>query len=223
MSERVEGDLRVLLAAGSRELEGRLTRELPAAAIVIGGRCLDGPSLLERAAEPELDAVLAAANLHRLSEETLRAVAERLPIVLLAGPGDDLAQLSELACVVPAGAPTAVVAAALHQAGRSGTRRAGSGRCRRAAVHRRTITRRRTPPPRPERQAGRSRRRPRERQGRPGQDDARDRAGRAVRRGWLAGGASRCGPARRQRRALPGSRSPARAGRAAGGGCPARR
>ena len=123
MSERVEGDLRVLLAAGSRELEGRLTRELPAAAIVIGGRCLDGPSLLERAAEPELDAVLAAANLHRLSEETLRAVAERLPIVLLAGPADDLAQLSELACVVPAGAPTAVVAAALHQAGRSGTRR----------------------------------------------------------------------------------------------------
>lgn len=123
MNERIPGELRVLLAAGSRELEGRLTRELPAAGIVITGRCLDGPSLLERATEPGSDAVLAVANLHRLTGETLRALAESVPLVLLTGPADDLAQLSEFGCVVPAGAPAAVVAAALHQAAQPGIRR----------------------------------------------------------------------------------------------------
>ncbi|MCY4640064.1 MAG: hypothetical protein OXC94_06960, partial [Chloroflexi bacterium] len=95
MSERGDGAVGVLLAVGDRELEGRLRRELPAAGITIRGRCLDGPSLLELAAEPGVDSVLAAADLHRFSEETLRALAARgLPVVLLASAADDAPGLS---------------------------------------------------------------------------------------------------------------------------------
>ncbi len=123
MSHGAEGVVGVLLAVGDRELEGRLTRELPGAGIAIRGRCLDGPSLLELAAEPGVDAVLAAADLHRLSEETLRALAGReLPVVLLATAPDDAAGLARLAGTVPASSPAPVVAEAVRRAIARGAR-----------------------------------------------------------------------------------------------------
>ncbi len=122
-AEGAEGVVGVLLAVGDRELEGRLTRELPGAGIAIRGRCLDGPSLLELATGPEVDAVLAAADLHRLSEETLRALSEReLPVVLLASAPDDAAGLARLAGTVPAASPAPVVAEAVRRAVARGAR-----------------------------------------------------------------------------------------------------
>ena len=123
MSDRGEGGVRVLLAVGDRALEGRLTRELPGAGIAIRGRCLDGPSLLELSAEPGVDAVLAAADLHHLSEETLRALAGRgLPVVLLASAPDDAARLARLGGTVPAASPAPVVADAVKRAVSRGAR-----------------------------------------------------------------------------------------------------
>ena len=91
MIEQDDTVVRVLLAAGDRELERRLSQELAAEGIVIAARCLDGPSLLERAAEPGIDVVLASANLHHLSEPVLLALRERRrPVVLLAGEGADI-------------------------------------------------------------------------------------------------------------------------------------
>ncbi len=122
----MQSDPRVLLAAGSRELERRLSRELAQAGIAIGGRCLDGPSLLERASQPGFDVVLAAAELHRLSDGVLAALRERgLPVVLLAADAADAARLAGLGRVLPAASPGAIVAAALRQAAASGARPAG--------------------------------------------------------------------------------------------------
>ncbi len=122
----MQSDPRVLLAAGSRELERRLTRELAQAGLVVGGRCLDGPSLLERASEPGFDVVLAAAELHRLSEGVLAALRERrLPVVLLAADAGDAARLAGLGRVLPAASPGVIVAAALRQAAAPGARPPG--------------------------------------------------------------------------------------------------
>lgn len=124
----VPGDsaVRVLLAVGNRELERRLTHELAAAGIAIAGRCLDGPSLLERAAEPGVDVVLASADLHRLTDSTLGVLRERrLPVVLLAADADDAERLSTLGRVLPASASGAVVVAALRQAESRGSHFAG--------------------------------------------------------------------------------------------------
>ena len=104
--------VRVLLAVGDRELERRLTHELPEAGVQIAARCLDGPSLLERAGEPGMDVVLAAADLHRLRDATLVALrARRRPVVLLVADLADAERLAALASVVPAAASSAVIAA----------------------------------------------------------------------------------------------------------------
>ncbi|MCY4638927.1 MAG: P-loop NTPase [Chloroflexi bacterium] len=122
MSAGAQDEVRVLLAVGDRELEGRLQRELPEAGIAVRGRCLDGPSLLELAAPGDADAVLAAADLHRLTEETLRRLAAReIPVVLLAQAGD-AARLSRLAGTVPASSPAPVVAEAVRRAVSRGAR-----------------------------------------------------------------------------------------------------
>ncbi len=116
-------ELRVLLAAGHRGLERRLQQELASAGLAVCGRCLDGPSLLERAGEPDIDVVLASAELHRLSDGVVAALRERgVPVVLLAGGGEDAARLSGLGRVLPASASGAIVAAALRQAASSGPR-----------------------------------------------------------------------------------------------------
>ena len=115
------GEPRVLLAAGRRDLERRLARELAEAGLEVGGRCLDGPSLLERASEPGEDVVLASAELHRLTGGVLAALSERgMPVVLLAEDPGDAPRLAGLGRVLPASSPGAVVAAALRQAAAPG-------------------------------------------------------------------------------------------------------
>ena len=117
MIEQQDALVRVLLAAGDRELERRLSRELAAERIVVAARCLDGPSLLERAREPGIDVVLASADLHHLTESALLALRERRrPVVLLTAEGADVGRLATLARVLPASSSGAIVAAALRQA-----------------------------------------------------------------------------------------------------------
>jgi MinD-like ATPase involved in chromosome partitioning or flagellar assembly len=117
MTEHSDFPIRVLLGAGDRDLERRLTRELSAAGIAIAARALDGPSLLERAAEPGIDVVLASADLHRLTDATLLALRERRrPVVLLAADAADTERLSTLARVLPASSSGAIVADAVRQA-----------------------------------------------------------------------------------------------------------
>ena len=114
---------RVLLAAGRRDLERRLARELQGFGLEVGGRCLDGPSLLERASEPGVDVVLASTELHRLSRGVLAALSERgMPVVLLAGGAEDASRLAGLGRVLPASSPGSIVAAALRQAAAPGAR-----------------------------------------------------------------------------------------------------
>lgn len=113
--------IRVLVAVGDRELEGRLVRELPHYGVGVAGRCLDAPGLIEQAAAPGIDAVLISAELHRLSEATLLALRDNeRPAVLLTGDAD-LKRYSELAHVLPVGAAPATIAAALTQAKAGGT------------------------------------------------------------------------------------------------------
>ena len=126
MTEGADTAVRVLLAVGDRQLERRLSGELAAAGIAVAARCLDGPSLLERAASPGVDVVLASADLHRLTDSTLTALRERrLPVVLLAADADDAERLAALARVLPASSSGAIVAAALRQAESSGGHFAG--------------------------------------------------------------------------------------------------
>ncbi len=124
MSADTDRRLRVLIAVGERELEGRLARELPGCGIAVSGRCLDGPSLLDRASEPGVDAVLAAPSLHRLTEETLAALRGRgLAVVLLAQGADDLPRVARLGRSVPAASPPGIVARALREAAARGAAR----------------------------------------------------------------------------------------------------
>lgn len=117
MSAARESPVRVLLGVGDRELERRLTQELPAEGVLIVARCLDGPSLLERAQQPGVDVVLAAADLHHLTDATLLALRERRrPVVLLVTDPSDTERLAALARVVPASASSSVIAAAVQQA-----------------------------------------------------------------------------------------------------------
>ncbi len=115
--------VRVLLGVGDRELERRLVRDLTVAGMSVAGRSLDGPSLAERALEPGVDVILAAADLHRLTETTLALLRERrVPVVLLAADGTATAELSALASVLPASAPSEIILAAVSQAHARGTR-----------------------------------------------------------------------------------------------------
>lgn len=137
MSAEREHPVRVLLAVGDRELERRLARELPPAGIAIAGRCLDGPSLLEQARQPGLDAVLASADLHRLSDATLVSLREgRLPVVLMVADLEDTERLSTLARVVPASASVGVIAAALASAESHGATYGGLERASGTGDHR---------------------------------------------------------------------------------------
>lgn len=108
--------LRVLLAVGNPERERRLRDALSAAGVAIAGRCLDGPSLADRASGLDFDVALASSDLHRLSAATLSAIREaRLPVVLLARAGD-VDRLNGLAHLLPADADPAEIARALNEA-----------------------------------------------------------------------------------------------------------
>jgi MinD-like ATPase involved in chromosome partitioning or flagellar assembly len=81
--------IRAILAVGNPARERELREALGAGGISVIERCLDGPTLDERAQDFDADVALAAANLHRLSAATLVSLREsRLPLVLLAEPAD---------------------------------------------------------------------------------------------------------------------------------------
>lgn len=108
--------IRILLAVGNPERERRLRDALLAEGLVVAERCLDGPSLAERAQAFDADVALASTDLHRLSTATLLAIREaRLPLVLLAEPGD-VGKYGGLAHILPGGCPSQEVANALRRA-----------------------------------------------------------------------------------------------------------
>jgi Flp pilus assembly CpaE family ATPase len=115
-----QSSIRVLLAVGNAEKERRLLEGLPGDGLLVVGRCLDGPSLAERAGGSDLDVALASSDLHRLSASILTAVRDaRLPLVLIAD-GQDVSRYGELAHLVPASAGASDIAAALRAAVRRG-------------------------------------------------------------------------------------------------------
>ncbi|MDR7551254.1 MAG: P-loop NTPase [Armatimonadota bacterium] len=108
--------IRVLLAVGNPERERRLRDALSAEGLVVVERCLDGPSLAERAEAFDADVALASTDLHRLSTATLLAIREaRLPVVLLAEPAD-VGKYAGLAHLVPGGCSGPEVSDALRRA-----------------------------------------------------------------------------------------------------------
>jgi integrase len=112
--------IRVLLAVGNAERERRLLEGLPGDGLVVADRCLDGPSLAERAGGADLDVALASSDLHRLTASVLTAVREaRLPLVLIAD-GQDVSRYATLAHLIPENADVSDVAAALRAAVRRG-------------------------------------------------------------------------------------------------------
>ncbi|HMS71915.1 MAG TPA: hypothetical protein PKB03_02670 [Baekduia sp.] len=110
----------VLLAIGNPERERQLLTALRDGGCTIAGRCLDGSSLVQQAIAGNVDAVLAATGLHRLTGESFIAVREAgVPMVLLAGAGEAEAYAG-LSYVLPAASDGPVVIAALHEAIRRG-------------------------------------------------------------------------------------------------------
>ena len=112
--------IRVLLAIGDPERERRLLEGLLGNGLVVTARCLDGPSLAERAGGPDVDVALVSGELHRLTTATLIAVQEaRLPLVLTADPAA-ASRYGGLAHLLPATAGPLEVSQALQAAVRSG-------------------------------------------------------------------------------------------------------
>ena len=108
--------IRVLLAVGNPERERRLRDALSAEGLVVAERCLDGPSLVERAQAFDADVALASTDLHRFSAATLLAIREaRLPVVLLAEP-TDIEKYAALAHILPGGCTSHEVIDGLRRA-----------------------------------------------------------------------------------------------------------
>ncbi len=108
--------IRVLLAVGNPEREHRLRDALTAEGLVVAERCLDGPSLAERAQALDADVALASTDLHRLTTATLLAIREaRLPVVLLADPAN-VARYADMAHPLPSGCSGREVTDALRRA-----------------------------------------------------------------------------------------------------------
>ncbi len=108
--------IRVLLAVGNPERERRLRDALSAEGLVVAERCLDGPSLAERAQAFDADVALASTDLHRLSTTTLLAIREaRLPLVLLTEP-PDVEKYADLAHLLPGGCSDDEVTDAVRRA-----------------------------------------------------------------------------------------------------------
>ena len=105
---------RILLGVRNPEYERQLLTALSAGGFDVAGRCLDGPSLVAQASE--VDAVLASADLHRLTFDSLEIVrGGGTPLVLLVEPAE-IAQFEGLAYLVPAASNSADIVSALRGA-----------------------------------------------------------------------------------------------------------
>jgi MinD-like ATPase involved in chromosome partitioning or flagellar assembly len=115
-SQDTSASTRVLLAVGNPARERELRDALAEQGLLVAGRFLDGPSLVERAQSFDAEVALASSDLHRLSQASLVAIREaRLPLVLLAEPADFEAYAG-LAHCLSRNAPAVEVAAAVRQA-----------------------------------------------------------------------------------------------------------
>jgi MinD-like ATPase involved in chromosome partitioning or flagellar assembly len=116
----------VVLAIGNPARERELRDALAEGGFVVTDRCLDGPSLAERAQLFDADVGLASSDLHRLTDASLVAIREaRLPLVLLAETADFEAY-SGLAHCLARTASAAEVVAAVRQAAARGAAYAGA-------------------------------------------------------------------------------------------------
>lgn len=105
---------RILLGVRNPEYERQLLTALSAGGFDVAGRCLDGPSLVAQA--DEVDAVLASADLHRLTVDSLEVVRNSsTPLVLLVQPSE-IAHFEGLAYLAPAASSGADIVAALRAA-----------------------------------------------------------------------------------------------------------
>lgn len=105
---------RILLGVRNPEYERQLLTALSAGGFDVAGRCLDGPSLVAQA--DEVDAVLASADLHRLTVDSLEVVRNSgTPLVLLVQPSE-IAHFEGLAYLAPAASSRADIVAALRAA-----------------------------------------------------------------------------------------------------------
>ena len=105
---------RILLGVRNPEYERRLLTALSAGGLDVAGRCLDGPSLVTQA--NGVDAVLATADLHRLTVDSLEVVRNSgTPLVLLVEPAE-IAQFEGLAYLAPAASSGADIVAAVGAA-----------------------------------------------------------------------------------------------------------
>lgn len=105
---------RVLLGVRNPAYERQLLTALSAGGLDVAGRCLDGPSLVAQAGE--VDAVLASADLHRLSVDSLEVARDTgTPLVLLVEPSE-IARFEGLAYLVPAATSGADIVSALRGA-----------------------------------------------------------------------------------------------------------
>lgn len=105
---------RILLGVRNPEYERQMLSALAAGGLDVAGRCLDGPSLVDRA--NEVDAVLASADLHRLTLDSLQAVRSTgTPLLLLVEPFD-IGQFESLAYLAPAASSSSDVVSALRAA-----------------------------------------------------------------------------------------------------------
>jgi len=105
---------RILLGVRNPEYERQVLSALSAGGFDVAGRCLDGPSLVTQASE--VDAVLASADLHRLTFDSLEVVRNSgTPLVLLVQPAE-IAQFEGLAYLAPAASNGADIVSALRGA-----------------------------------------------------------------------------------------------------------
>lgn len=112
---------RILLGVRNPEYERQLLTALSAGGFDVAGRCLDGPSLVAQA--NQVDAVLASADLHRLTFDSLEVVrGTGTPVVVLV-ESSEIAQFEGLAYLVPAASNGTDIVAALRAAIQRGVMR----------------------------------------------------------------------------------------------------
>lgn len=105
---------RILLGVRNPEYERQVLSALSAGGFDVAGRCLDGPTLVAQASE--VDAVLASADLHRLTLDSLEVVRNSgTPLVLLV-ESSEITQFQGLAYLVPAASHGADIVSALRGA-----------------------------------------------------------------------------------------------------------